>query len=97
MAVAEHELTTARERKYRFESDIAPRSAAIVTTIRYAYQKGGASLVDLLSAERNDNEVRIALATAKADYVIAQAAYAAAISDLERHQRSPSSSVHAKP
>ena len=97
VAVAEHELTTARERKYRFESDIAPRSAAIVTTIRYAYQKGGASLVDLLSAERNDNEVRIALATAKADYVIAQAAYAAAISDLERHQRSPSSSVHAKP
>lgn len=97
VALAEHELTTARERKNRFEKDIAPRSAAIATTVRYAYQKGGASLVDLLSAERNDNEVRIALATATADYVIAQAAYAAAISDLERHQRPKSSSAPVKP
>ncbi len=97
VAVADHELTTARERKNRFEKDIAPRSASIATTVRYAYQKGGASLVDLLSAERNDNEVRTALATATADYVIAQAAYAAAISDLERYQRTQSPSVPAKP
>ena len=32
--------------------------------MRFAYGRGGASLVDLLTAERNDNEVRLAAAVA---------------------------------
>lgn len=86
VAIAEHELRSTRERKKRFENDIAPRSAAIAETVRYSYQKGGASLIDLLSAERNDNDVRLALSSAIADYINAQAAYAAASSATERFQ-----------
>ncbi len=51
----------------RYGSDIAPRSEQLRSTMSYAYQKGGASLLDLLSAERSDNEVRLAGAQAAAD------------------------------
>jgi cobalt-zinc-cadmium efflux system outer membrane protein len=39
----------------------------VLETISYAYQKGGAALLDLLSAQRTDNDVRIATAQAMAD------------------------------
>lgn len=97
VAMAEHELSTARERRMRFEKDIAPRSSAIAASVRYSYEQGGASLIDLLSAERNDNEVRLALATAVADYVNAKASFGAAINDLERFQRSSSTNTVVKP
>ena len=51
----------------RYGSDIAPRSEQLRSTMSYAYQKGGASLLDLLSAERSDNDVRLAGAQAAAD------------------------------
>ena len=44
----------------------------------YSYQKGGASLLDLLVAQRNDNDVRLALAQAASDAALALAALKAA-------------------
>jgi len=57
----------------RYAKEIRPRARAITETISFAYQKGGASLVDLLSAQRNDNEVRLATAQAQADTATAAA------------------------
>ena len=68
----------ARERRKRYLEEITPRSAEIARTVRFAYQKGGASLLDLLTAERNDNEVRLAAAQAAAEAAQTAAAVAAA-------------------
>ena len=62
----------------RYLDQIAPSSAAVVATVSFAYQKGGASLLDLLSAERNDNDIRIATAQAMADCATASATLAVA-------------------
>ena len=62
----------------RYLDQIAPSSAAVVATVSFAYQKGGASLLDLLSAERNDNEIRVATAQAMADCATASATLATA-------------------
>jgi cobalt-zinc-cadmium efflux system outer membrane protein len=63
-------------------TSIQPRSAEVVKNISFAYQKGGASLLDLLSAERNDNTVRVATAQAAADTATAAAALRAALNLL---------------
>jgi cobalt-zinc-cadmium efflux system outer membrane protein len=71
--VAYHEAAI-RWRKY--QTEIQPRSAEVLKTVTYAYQKGGASLLDLLSAERTDNDIRIATAQAMADSAVAAATLA---------------------
>ena len=75
-----------REAAARFENYariIRPKSAQIVKTISYAYEKGGASLLDLLSAQRNDNEVRLTAVQAEADVAAAQATLKAALTAAE--------------
>ena len=57
----------ATERLQRYRELIRPKSEQVRQTVAFAYEKGGASLLDLLSAERNDNEVRLATAAAAAD------------------------------
>jgi len=57
----------AAERWRRHRDEIQPKSADIRKTVSFAYEKGGASLLDLLSAERNDNDVRLATAQSAAD------------------------------
>jgi cobalt-zinc-cadmium efflux system outer membrane protein len=42
-------------------------------TVAFAYEKGGASLVDLLQAERTDNDVRLATVQAMSDTAGARA------------------------
>ena len=85
IAIALHELATAKERSQRYVTQIVPHSAAITQTVRFAYEKGGASLLDLLTAERNDNEVRLAAASAAADAANATAALRAATSATPPH------------
>lgn len=75
---ARSSLAAARERRQRYVEQILPRSAEIAKTVRFAYQKGGASLLDLLTAERNDNEVRLAAAQAASETIQAAAAVLAA-------------------
>ncbi len=72
----------ARARATAFVEQLRPQSAAVAKTVAYAYEHGGASLVELLAAERNDNEVRIAAARAQADAATAAFALSAALNRL---------------
>ncbi len=67
----------------RYRELIRPRSEQLRKTIAYAYSKGGASLLDLLIAERSDNEVRMATVQAAADAAAAAAALRAALNIVE--------------
>jgi outer membrane protein TolC len=46
--------------------------------VTFAFDRGGASLLDLLEAQRTDNDIRAATEQAEADCVTAAAALAAA-------------------
>jgi cobalt-zinc-cadmium efflux system outer membrane protein len=70
---AETAFQEARHRSDRYHDQIRPRSAKVRETVAFAYEKGGASLVDLLTAERDDNTVRLASAQALADAASAAA------------------------
>ena len=72
----------ARARATAFVEQLRPQSAAVAKTVAYAYEHGGASLVELLAAERNDNEVRIAAARAQADAATAAFNLSAALNRL---------------
>ncbi len=78
IAAAEIAYREAFARWRRYLDQIAPSSAAVVATVSFAYQKGGASLLDLLFAERNDNEIRVATAQAMADCATTSATLAIA-------------------
>jgi cobalt-zinc-cadmium efflux system outer membrane protein len=84
-AQAAAEVATARlayedaaRRWKQYREVIAPKSRHIRETVAFAYEKGGSSLLDLLVAERNDNDVRLAAAQAASDLAIASAALKAA-------------------
>ena len=67
IATAELAYEEARQRLRQYQEQIRPRSAQVRQSIAFAYSKGGASLVDLLTAERDDNNVRLATAQALSD------------------------------
>ena len=69
----------ARTRAEAYVRQLQPRSTAITETIAYAYQHGGAALVELLAAERSDNDIRLAAVHARADLLSAAAALEAAL------------------
>ncbi len=79
IATAEVAYSDASARWRRQRDFIVPKAAEIRQTITFAYEKGGASLLDLLLAERNDNEVRLATVQAAADTANAAAALKAAL------------------
>ena len=83
LTVAATDYRTAAERNENYSTRIIPASAAIRQTVRFAYEQGGASLLDLLTAERNDNEVRLAAVSASADLARAVAALKAALGHPE--------------
>ncbi len=67
IATSEDAYVEASRRWRRYEREVRPRAAKVLESIEYSYKKGGAALVDLLQAERNDNDVRVATAQAMAD------------------------------
>ncbi|NBV21777.1 MAG: TolC family protein [Proteobacteria bacterium] len=67
IAAARVAYEEASGRLQRYRDQIRPKSEQVRKTVAFAYEKGGASLLDLLSAERNDNDVRLATAAAAAD------------------------------
>jgi cobalt-zinc-cadmium efflux system outer membrane protein len=73
IASAESEYDEAFQRWLRYRNQILPKSAKVRDSVAFAYEKGGASLVDLLEAERTDNDVRLAAAQAQADTASATA------------------------
>jgi len=76
VAAARAALAEASARRQRYANTIAPKSAETVKIVQYAYQKGGAALVDLLQAQRTDNDIRVATAQAMADKASAAATLA---------------------
>jgi cobalt-zinc-cadmium efflux system outer membrane protein len=68
----------ARKRWQHYRDSIRPKSEQVRRTKAYAYQKGGASLLDMLVAERDDNDVRLAAMQAANDTAAAAAALKAA-------------------
>lgn len=82
LANAEDEYDEARARWLRYRDQLTPQSAKVRESVAFAYEKGGASLVDLLQAERTDNDVRLATAQAMSDTAAARADLAAARSVL---------------
>ncbi len=83
LAAARVAYDEARVRAATYFHDIQPKSAAITQAVTYAYDKGGAALVELLAAERNDNDIRLATARAQADAASASFALAAALNHRE--------------
>lgn len=73
IAAAEVAYQEARRRLQRYQEQILPRSTQVRDSIAFAYSRGGASLVDLLTAERDDNNVRLATAQALSDTASAAA------------------------
>ncbi len=78
--VAFHE---AYQRAKRYEASIVPKSAQVASSVAYSYEKGGAALIDLLEAERNDNQIRVAAAQAEADAASAAAGLESALGLLQ--------------
>ncbi len=81
IATARSAYQDAAARYDHYQREIKARSASILEAISFAYQKGGASVLDLLSAQRNDNEVRLAAVQSAAAAAAALAALQAAQSE----------------
>jgi cobalt-zinc-cadmium efflux system outer membrane protein len=77
-ATAESAYNEAFLRWLRYRDQTVPESAKVRATIEFKYQKGAATLVDLLNAEQTDNTVRLALAQAMSDTASAAADLTAA-------------------
>ncbi len=84
---AAYDEALARWRKYRDE--LRPGSGTIRAAVSLAYERGGASLLDLLLAQRNDNEVRQAAIEAAGDVAIAAADRKAARATLATESTQP--------
>ncbi len=82
LAVARSAVRDAESRAAAYRDRLQPKSADVLHTVMFAYEKGGASLLDLLSAQRNDNDIRQAAAHAEADAASARIALAAALNRL---------------
>ncbi len=78
LAATREALEIARERAGRLAGELVPKATAVRETVRYAYEQGGASLLELLEAERNANDLLVAAATAEGDLAAARADYRAA-------------------
>jgi len=67
IANAEVGYNEAYARWLRYRDQTGPKSTKVRESVAYAYEKGGASLVDLLDAERTDNDIRLATVQAMND------------------------------
>jgi len=87
-AVARAELASARgalaaalERRRVLRDDLLPRAESVRDTVSFAYERGHASLLERLEAERSLNDVRIAAVGAESDALSAAADLAAALGE----------------
>ncbi|MGA7991423.1 MAG: TolC family protein [Thermoanaerobaculia bacterium] len=78
LAATRQALEVAAARAARLSGALVPKATSVRDTVRYAYEQGGASLLELLEAERNANELRLAAAAAQGDLAAARADYRAA-------------------
>lgn len=76
----------ANQRWHQYRDSIRAKSEKVRDTKSYAYQKGGASLLDMLVAQRDDNDVRLAAMQAANDTAVAIAALKAASQEIQPSQ-----------
>ena len=86
IASAQAEYDEARTRWDRYRTDLEAKSTQARESVAFAYEKGGASLANLLDAERTDNDVRLATAQAMADTASTRADLEAAQSVLRESE-----------
>jgi outer membrane protein, heavy metal efflux system len=92
MANAESEFGEAHARWLSYRDLTGPKSTKVRESVAFAYEKGGASLVDLLDAERTDNDIRLATVQAMSDTANAMSDLVAArtvLSQKELEKYSP--------
>ncbi len=89
MAISRLAYDDALQRWMGYRDRLRPQSEQVRKTLSYSYQKGGASLLDMLVAERNDNEVRLAAMQAAGDAAAALAALKAATQQIQPSQLKP--------
>jgi cobalt-zinc-cadmium efflux system outer membrane protein len=87
-ATARGTFEGALARWQRYRQGILPKAEEVREAVVYAYQHGGASLLALLEAERNANEIRLAAAQAAAD-TLSSAADLATSFNLQIFQGAP--------
>jgi cobalt-zinc-cadmium efflux system outer membrane protein len=73
MAAAASNLATARARFRTLDAELLPKAREVRETVAFAWTEGGASLLELLEAERSLNDLRTAAASAQSDLVQAAA------------------------
>jgi cobalt-zinc-cadmium efflux system outer membrane protein len=78
LAATRQALDVAGARAERLAGELVPKATSVRDTVRYAYEQGGASLLELLETERNANDLRLAAASAQGDLAAARADYRAA-------------------
>ncbi len=83
-AILAYEDASRRWTQYR--QSIRPKSEQVRKTKAYAYQRGGTSLLDLLVAERDDNDVRLAANQSAGDTALAIATLRAATMEIKPSQ-----------
>jgi cobalt-zinc-cadmium efflux system outer membrane protein len=86
IANAESSYQEARTRWLRYRDITGPKSKQVRESVAFAYNKGGASLVDFLNAEQTDNTIRLALAQAISDTASTAADLAAARATLAQSE-----------
>ena len=86
IAIAQSSYDEAHDRWLRYREVTGPKSAKVRETVAFAYEKGGASLVDLLNAEHTDNDIRQAATQATADTASAAADLVAAQNALSESE-----------
>ena len=92
IAAARIAFDEARTRAETYARELQTKSDAITQSVAYSYNKGGAALVELLAAERNDHDIRLAAARAQADAAAASFALATAL-----NRRAPGDDAAAQP
>jgi outer membrane protein, heavy metal efflux system len=83
IATARFAYDDAIKRWQNYRDRIRPKSESVRKTKAYAYEKGGASLLDMLVAERDDNDVRLAAMQAANDTAVALAQLRAALMEMQ--------------
>ncbi len=78
LAATRQALDVATARAARLAGELVPKATSVRDTVRYAWEQGGASLLELLEAERNANDLLVAAAAAQGDLAAARADYRAA-------------------
>ncbi len=66
-----------------YAHELTAKSSGVVRTVAFAYEHGGAALIELLAAERNDNDIRLSGARAQAEAASAAFALTAALNLIE--------------